>query len=197
MATLSNQFHELLKNHKGNEVLNIIERILESDLYITSEYLSYPAVQALKAGNKHYDTLYLFSMLTYSDYKKSPSKYLNLNSKLLNKLKCISILEIAKEKKFLEYSYLKNALDIKENYELEELLFTLISRELITGKINSKEENVTILSVKPRCNLTDVKKAEALIDKLIANLNNASEFLTNEEKKIKEKSKELNAVLTI
>ena len=69
--------------------------------------------------------------------------------------------------------------------------------ELITGKINSKEENVTILSVKPRCNLTDVKKAEALIDKLIANLNNASEFLTNEEKKIKEKSKELNAVLTI
>ena len=197
MATLSNQFHELLKNHKGNEVLNIIERIIESDLYITSEYLSYPAVQALKAGNKHYDTLYLFSMLTYSDYKKSPSKYLNLNSKLLNKLKCISILEIAKEKKFLEYSYLKNALDIKENYELEELLFTLISRELITGKINSKEENVTILSVKPRCNLTDVKKAEALIDKLIANLNNASEFLTNEEKKIKEKSKELNAVLTI
>ena len=197
MATLSNQFHELLKNHKGNEVLNIIERILESDLYITSEYLSYPAVQALKAGNKHYDTLYLFSMLTYSDYKKSPSKYLNLNSKLLNKLKCISILEIAKEKKFLEYSYLKNALDIKENYELEELLFTLISRDLITGKINSKEENVTILSVKPRCNLTDVKKAEALIDKLIANLNNASEFLTNEEKKIKEKSKELNAVLTI
>ena len=197
MATLSNQFHELLKNHKGNEVLNIIDRILESDLYITSEYLSYPAVQALKSGNKHYDTLYLFSMLTYSDYKKSPSKYLNLNSKLLNKLKCISILEIAKEKKFLEYSYLKNALDIKENYELEELLFTLISRDLITGKINSKEENVTILSVKPRCNLTDVKKAEQLIDKLIANLNNASEFLTNEEKKIKEKSKELNAVLTI
>ena len=126
MATLSNQFHELLKTHKGNEVLNIIERILESDLYITSEYLSYPGVQALKAGNKHYDTLYLFSMLTYSDYKKSPSKYLTLNNKLLNKLKCVSILEIAKEKKFLEYSYLKNTLDIKENYELEELLWISI-----------------------------------------------------------------------
>ena len=76
-------------------------------------------------------------------------------------------------------------------------MFTLISRDLITGKINSKEENVTILSIKPRCNLTDIKKAEELIDRLIANLNNASEFLTNEEKKIKEKSKELNSVLTI
>ncbi len=136
-------------------------------------------------------------MLTYNDYKKSPSKYLTLNNKLLNKLKCVTILEIAKEKKFIEYDYLKNALEIKENFELEELLFTLISRDLITGKINSKEQNVTILTVKPRCNLTDVKKAEELIDKLINNLNNASEFLTNEEKKIKEKTKELNGVLTI
>ena len=99
---------------------------------------------------------------------------------LLNKLMCVTILEIAKEKKFLEYSYLKNALDIKDNYELEELLFTLIPRDLITGKINSKEQ-----------------KAEELIDRLINNLNNASEFLTNKEKKIKEKTKELNNVLTI
>ena len=197
MATLNQQFLELCKNFKGNQLEKVIERILESDLYITSEFLSCPNIKDLKAGNKYYDTLYLFSMLTYSDYKKSPNKYLSLNSKLLNKLKCVTILEIAKEKKFIEYNYLKNALDIKENYELEELLFTLISRDLITGKINSKEQNVIILAVKPRCNLTDVKKAEELIDKLINNLNNASEFLTNEEKKIKEKTKELNGVLSI
>ena len=197
MATLNQQFLELCKNFKGNELEKVIERILESDLYITSEFLSCPNIKALKAGNKYYDTLYLFSMLTYSDYKKSSSKYLSLNNKLLSKLKCVSILELAKQKKFLEYDYLKQALDIKENYELEELLFTLISRDLITGKINSKEQNVTILTVKPRCNLTDVKKAEELIDRIINNLNNANDFLTNEEKKIKETSKELNSVLTI
>ena len=101
MATLNNQFHELCKNFKGNELEKVIERILDSDLYITSEFLSYPNIKALKSGNKYYDTLYLFSMLTYSDYKKSPSKYLTLNNKLINKLKCVSILEIAKEKKFL------------------------------------------------------------------------------------------------
>ena len=197
MSTLKQQFLELAKNFKGNQIEKVIEQILESELYITSEFLSCPNIDALKSGNKYYDTLYLFSMLTYEDYKKSSSKYLSLNNKLLNKLKCVSILEFAKNKKFFDYDFLKKALDIKDNYELEDLLFTLISRELITGKINAKEESVTILSVKPRCNLTDVKKAEALIDKLIANLNNASEFLTNEEKKIKEKSKELNAVLTI
>ena len=80
---------------------------------------------------------------------------------------------------------------------MEELLFNLISRELISGKVDAQNECVTILSVKPRCNLTDVKKAEELIDRLINNLNNASEILSNEEKKIKEKTKELNGVLSI
>ena len=197
MSTLQQQFHELVKNFKGKELEKIIERILESDLFLTSEFLDCPNIQNLKSGNKYYDTLYLFSMLTYSDYKKSTAKYLPLNNKLLNKLKCVSILELAKEKKFLEYSYLKNSFDIKTNFELEELLFNLISRDLIKGKVNSQNENVTILSVKPRCNLTDMKKAEELIDKLIDNLNNASEFLTNEENNIKAETKELNAVLTI
>ena len=197
MSTLQQQFHELVKNFKGKELEKIIERILESDLFLTSEFLDCPNIKNLKAGNKYYDTLYLFSMLTYNDYKKSTSKYLTLNNKLLSKLKCVSILELAKEKKFLEYSYLKNSFDIKTNFELEELLFNLISRDLIRGKVNSQNENVTILSVKPRCNLTDMKKAEQLIDKLIDNLNDANEFLSSEEKKIKAKTKELNSVLTI
>ena len=134
-------------------------------------------------------------MLTYNDYKKATSKYLTLNSKLLNKLKCVSILELAKEKKNLDYTYLKNLFDIKTNFELEELLFNLVSRELITGKVNAQNESISISSVKPRCNLIDMKKAEQLIDRLIDNLNDANEFLTNEENKIKEKTKELNGIL--
>ena len=197
MSTLQQQFHELIKNFKGKELEKVIERILDSELYITSEFLNCPNIQALKAGNKYYDTLYLFSMLTYSDYKKSSSKYLPLNPKLLKKLKCVSILEEAKEKKYLEYSFLKNSFDIKTNFELEELLFNLISKELISGKVNAQNESVFILSVKPRCNLNDIKIAEKLIDRLIDNLNNANEFLTQEENKIKEKTKELNGVLTI
>ena len=122
---------------------------------------------------------------------------MSLNQKLLNKLKCVSILELAKEKKYLEYSYLKNSFDIKTNFELEELLFNLISKELIIGKVSAQNESVTILSVKPRCNLTDVKKAEELIDKVINNLNDGSEFLTMEENNIKERTKELNSILYI
>lgn len=197
MSTLQQQFHELVKNFKGKEVEKVVQQILESDLYLTAEFLDCPNIKNLKQGNIYYDTLYLFSMLTYKDYKKSNAKYLTLNNKLLNKLKCVSILEMAKDKKCLDFSYLKNALDIKTNFELEELLFNLMSRDLISGKVNSLKETVTILSVKPRCNLVDMKKAEELIDKLINNLNDASEFLTNEENKIKKETKELNAVLTI
>ena len=197
MSTLQQQFHELVKNFKGKEVEKVIERILDSELYITSEFLNCPNIKDLKAGNKYYDTLYLFSILNYDDYKKNPGKYLALNPKLLNKLKCISILELAKEKKYLEYSYLKNAFEIKSNFELEEILFNLISKELINGKVDAKNESVSILSVKPRSNLTDMKSAEKLIDRLINNLNDANAFLTQEESKIKEKTKELNGVLTI
>ena len=197
MSTLQQQFHELIKNFKDKELEKIIRQILDSDIYITSEFLSCPNIEQLKSGNKYYDTLYLFSNLTYSDYKKSPSNYIPLNNKLLNKLKCVSILELAKEQKCFEYSNLKNIFDIKTNFELEELLFDLISRELITGKVNSLKENVTILSVKPRCNLNDAKMAEPLIDKLIDNLNDASEFLVKEENKIKEATKDLNGILTL
>ena len=80
MSTLKQQFLELAKNFKGNQIEKVIEQILESELYITSEFLSCPNIDALKSGNKYYDTLYLFSMLTYEDYKKSSSKYLSLNS---------------------------------------------------------------------------------------------------------------------
>jgi hypothetical protein len=197
MSTLQQQFNELIKNFKGKELEKVVQQILESDLYITSEFLDCPNIKALNKGNKYYDTLYLFSMLTYKDYKKSSANYLPLSEKLLNKLKCVSILELAKEKKNLDYTYLKNYFDIKSNYELEELLFNLISRELITGKVDAQNESVTILSVKPRCNLTDVKKANDLIGRLIKNLEDANEFLTNEENKIKEKTKELNGVITI
>ena len=103
MSTLQQQFHELAKNFKGKEVEKVVQQILESDLYLTAEFLDCPNIKNLKQGNVYYDTLYLFSMLTYKDYKKPNAKYLSLNNKLLNKLKCVSILEMAKEKKCLDY----------------------------------------------------------------------------------------------
>ena len=54
MSTLQQQFHELAKNFKGKEVEKVVQQILESDLYITSEFLNCPNIQALKSGNKYY-----------------------------------------------------------------------------------------------------------------------------------------------
>ena len=49
MSTLQQQFHELVKNFKGKELEKVIERILESDLYITSEFLNCPNIKALNS----------------------------------------------------------------------------------------------------------------------------------------------------
>ena len=198
MSELKNQFLELVKNCKDKKnVETVISSILESDLYITSELLNCPKIKELGTDNKHYNTLYLFSMLTYKDYKKQKAKYLTLNDKLLNKLKSVSILELAKDQKFLHYSKVKDDLDIKINFNLEELLFNLISKNLIQGKINAQDETISILSVRPRLNLRDNSKAKEKIDKIIQNLNVAKEFIENEEKRIKEETEEINGVLTI
>ena len=198
MSELKNQFLELVKNCQGkNNVEQVISSILESDLYITSEFLDCPKIKELGTNNKHYDTLYLFSILTYQDYKKDQSKYLPLNEKLLNKLKSVSILELAKEEKHLSYSKIKKNLDIKTNFELESLLFNLISNNLIQGKINAQEQVFSIISVKPRLNLKDISKAKEKLEKIIQNLNSAKEFIEKEENKIKEDTEEINGILTI
>ena len=49
MSTLQQQFYEMIKNFKGKELEKVIERILDSELYITSKFLNCPNIQALKA----------------------------------------------------------------------------------------------------------------------------------------------------
>ena len=164
MSTLQQQFLELIKNFKGKELEKVIERILESDLYITSEFLNCPNIQALKSGNKYYDTLYLFSMLTYADYKKSSAKYLPLNQKLLNKHNYVEELTGCNvkqcmfiDKKSEEIYKIKTKLskndklhivdEINENSSYEEKWFSVSNSNCSKGKalkIVSKYLNISI-----------------------------------------------------
>lgn len=187
MSTLKHQFTELVKNFKGKQLEQIIVQLLESDLYITSEFLNYPNIKDLSSSNsKYFDTLVLFSKLEYKDYKKDSSKYLSLDKKLLNKLKSITIMEIAKNEKVLYFDELKRKLEINSNFELEEILFKIITTGLISAKIDSQKELINVLSVKPRGNIDDINKVDKLLDKWINNMNEAERYINLEENKIKE-----------
>ena len=192
----SSQFEILIRDSKDDSLEQVIENLLMSDIYLVSKFLDNPKIQNLGAKNKYFQTLKLFSYLTYLDYKKAKANYIDLKPKMLQKLKILSILEIAKFNKIINYDYLKSTLDIKDNFELEEILFETISSGLIDGCVNSMKQCVNVVSVKSRNNLMDLKKAEITIDKWINNINYANTFIENQEKELNNKNNELKIMLT-
>lgn len=185
MSSLQKQkFEVLVKENKGNSLEKIISQILSSNIYITSDFLSFPNVIELGKNNKSYNTLFLFSNLTYLDYVKDKSKYIDLTPQMIKKLKIVSILEFAKTNKSLDYSFLKEKLNIKENFELEELLFEIISNDLINGKVDVIKQKVNIISIKPRNNLSNVNDAKKEIEKWLKNIEVASKYIDEQEIKL-------------
>jgi hypothetical protein len=185
MSSLQKQkFEVLVKENKGNSLEKIISQILSSNIYITSDFLSFPNVIELGKNNKSYNTLFLFSNLTYLDYVKDKSKYIDLTPQMIKKLKMVSILEYAKTNKSLDYSFLKEKLNIKENFELEELLFEIISNDLINGKVDMIKQKVNIISIKPRNNLSNVNDAKKEIEKWLKNIEVASKYIDEQEIKL-------------
>ena len=96
----------------------------------------------------------------------------------------VSILEYAKTNKSLDYSFLKEKLNIKENFELEELLFEIISNDLINGKVDMIKQKVNIISIKPRNNLSNVNDAKKEIEKWLKNIEVASKYIDEQEIKL-------------
>jgi len=192
----SSQFEILIRDSKDDSIEQVIENLLMSDIYLVSKFLDFQKVQKLGEKNKYFQTLKLFSYLTYLDYKKAKANYIDLKPKMLQKLKILSILEIAKFNKIINYDYLKSTLDIKDNFELEEILFETISSGLVVGYVNSMKQCVNVVSVKSRNNLMDLKKAEITIDKWINNINYANTFIENQEKELNNKNNELKIMLT-
>ena len=192
---LKEQFSLLIKDNKGNALEKIISQILSSDIYITADFLLSENIKALGENNKYYSTLVLFSNLVYLDYEKEKSKYIDLNPEMIKKLKIVSILEYAKTNKCLDYNFLKEKLNVKDNFELETLLFEVISKDLINGRVDMMNKKVKIISVKPRKNLSDVNKAKSEIDKWLKNINQALTYIEQQEKKLNEENKNYQKII--
>lgn len=189
------QFAYMITQNKGAALEKIIEQILMSEVYTTSEFLSSPNIKSLGETNKHYYTLKLFSNGTFSDYQKEKAKCIALNEKMLFNLKLISLIELAKSHKLLSYSTLKENFDLKDNFSLEEILFSAISRGLIVGKVDMQKETLSVVSVKPRHNLNDMTKAENQIDKFIANIDQATKYIDGQIENLnKENTKSQNLI---
>jgi hypothetical protein len=64
---------------------------------------------------------------------------------MLQKLKILTLLDFAKEKKTLHYDILMKTLDITDQFELDSLIFEAFSLGLITGKVDQRNKLLKVL----------------------------------------------------
>lgn len=150
--TTYDQFHKLIKENASNkqEIGKIIVQILEnSSLYTFSEFLQLPEINEviidikrditeplmplpilfqLKTGEfeKHYNTLNLFAFGTYRQHLENKDKLLQLSPVMDRKLKHLTILTLATQKKTLPYDDLMSELDLKNVRHLEDIIIEAI-----------------------------------------------------------------------
>lgn len=179
-TNISRQLGFLVQQNTGVKLEKVIEQILESNLYNTNDFLENENVKALTNSNKHYNTLLLFTKQNYLDYKNKKENFIELSSKMLMKLKIITILDFVKEKKNVGLDILSKVLDITDPFELDNLIFEAFSLGLISGKVDQKNKILKVLSVKGRDYIPDMSAIEAKLDKWIDNLEKSSNYLIRE-----------------
>lgn len=168
---MSDTFEFLVSQNKGNDLIIVINNILESEYLNIEHFIKHPNVQELKKiCPKNFCTLELFSRGDYLMYKKDQSIYINLTDKMINKLKKITLVNIAGDNKVLNYSNLMNLLDLKDQFELDQMIFDINILGWVQGKVDHKTLIFKVNEVKPRDFINDwdfvVNKIENWINKI-------------------------------
>lgn len=100
----------------------------------------------LKTGEyeKFYNTLNLFAFGTYRQFLENKDKIIPLTAVMDKKLKHLTILTLATQKKTLPYDELMSELDIANVRHLEDIIIEAIYAELINGKLDQKNRQLEI-----------------------------------------------------
>ena len=97
---------------------------------------------------KHYQTLHLFAYGTWSDYAKNKAKYIDLNPKMIKKLKILTLVQLCLSSPQLSYDEIANACDLSKGQlveEVEQLVLQCYSNQLIECRIDQKNKQVLVL----------------------------------------------------
>ena len=179
---MSNQtFEFLLEKNTEKELLVVIDNVLESDILNINHILNIKNVLSLKTTEKKtYATLELFARGNYSLYKENKSNYNSLSEKMIWKLKKLTVIAIASESKSLNYTNLMQLLDLKDEFELDSLLFELNILGWVTGTIDHSKKLFNVCEVKPRDYIEDWSKVEKRIESWIERVEKMEELITKE-----------------
>jgi len=94
--------------------------------------------------------LELFAYGSYDDYLAEPTKYLELNAVLTQKLRRLTLLSVAATTQNISYSQLLAALHLQSVRELEDFIIDTIYSGLVSGKIDQNRQLLRVSAVSPR-----------------------------------------------
>ena len=191
-TSLANEFEFLIKENTGCKLETVILNIIDSDLINIMTLFNSHNIQKLNGSkNKHFETIKLFAQGNYyTTYRTNKSLYLALSSKNLNKLKLISLIDLANESKTMNYSNVMSKLDCSK-MDLDRLLLEAFTSGILSGKIDHKNEIIKVLSIKAR-DYCDMANAKNKIATWLANIEKAEAFLDEQINSIQNSTKKLN-----
>ncbi|KAI6102693.1 hypothetical protein EDD16DRAFT_1633837 [Pisolithus croceorrhizus] len=136
------------KSAKGAAAAKLIQDATAAPgVFVFAELLDMPNVQELSTNKQfgsYFSLLQLFSYRTYRYYLEKKDSFPPLNSAQTTKLKYLSIVSLASERRILPYSLLLEELQMPTIRELEDLIIDAIYLDILRGKFDQKEQQLEI-----------------------------------------------------
>ncbi|KAG6888186.1 hypothetical protein C0992_009401 [Termitomyces sp. T32_za158] len=138
----------MAKGLKGAAAAKLIQDATSAPgVFVFSELLELPNIQELGKSEQHgkfLSSLQLFSYKTYQDYVSHKDLLPPLNEAQTTKLKHLSIVSLAADRRILPYADLLKALDTPTIRELEDLIIDAIYLDILRGKLDQKEQQLEV-----------------------------------------------------
>ncbi|CAB1317122.1 unnamed protein product [Coregonus sp. 'balchen'] len=140
-------FMLLAKNAKGPALIALINQLLEAPgVYVFGEFLELPCIQELSKGpNEGYcQLLNMFAYGTYHDYKAFKDTLPPLTETQKNKLRHLTIVNLAANTQVIPYSTLLKDLEVGSVRELEDLVIEAVYADVIRGKLDQCRQQLEV-----------------------------------------------------
>ncbi|KAJ7111245.1 hypothetical protein C8R44DRAFT_833286 [Mycena epipterygia] len=138
----------MAKSLKGAAAAKLIADATSAPgVFVFAELLELSNIQELSKSETHaksFALLQLFAYRTYEDYMQNKDAYPSLNAAQTTKLKHLSIVTLASERRILPYTDLLRALDMPTVRELEDLIIDAIYLDILRGKLDQKQAQLEV-----------------------------------------------------
>lgn len=141
----------LAKQAKGKALVHLIQQAIDDPTLFSFHYLlTAPHIDTLKQEGDQSDMqllrlLEIFSYGTYSDYTQHATSLPRISPNATRKLKILSLLTLCNVPS-ISYADMIQALDLNTPAQAEELVIEALYASLLTGKLNSAQQILTVES---------------------------------------------------